>query len=303
MIMKKGDRGTKVKNLQTKLNKVVGVNLVVDGVFGIDTFLIVNRFQMTNNLVVDGIVGRKTSEVLNNQYILALESTSLSTFGSDRFVVFVDAGHGGVDDSGKYTTPGKRAYHSGTELHDTGNYYEGYENRIVAEMFIEQLTRIGIQTIRTYHPTKDTSLSERTRLINAYLKRGYYGYLHSFHSNAISSSNTPSKLEQTRGFMVFSTRGDTLSDEIATAHFQNVHKYVNDWKLRTQKREDGDEDFESNFQILRQTDKDLNRFGAILEEWGFHTSREDCEFIISSRDIRVKCAVETAKFVKNKLSK
>jgi N-acetylmuramoyl-L-alanine amidase len=130
--MKKGDKGNKVKNLQRKLNKIMSVALVVDGHFGQDTYLIVLRFQEQNNLTMDGIVGRVTMSAINNQYIQMMESSNLMTFGKNRFVVFVDAGHGGIDDSGRYTTSGKRAYHDGVELHDNGNYYEGYENRIIA---------------------------------------------------------------------------------------------------------------------------------------------------------------------------
>jgi len=303
--MKKGDKGNKVKNLQKKLNKIMSVALVVDGHFGQDTHLIVLRFQEQNNLTQDGIVGRVTMSAINNQYLQMMESSNLMTFGKNRFVVFVDAGHGGIDDSGRYTTSGKRAYHDGVDLHDNGNYYEGYENRIISEQFIQELTSEGIQSVRVYHPYLDTSLSSRTRLVNDYLNRGYYGFLLSFHSNAISSSNSPEKLEQTRGFCVYTTKGDTLSDKIAEIHFKNVFDNFTDWNLRTQKSTDSDSDFEANFQVLRQTDTEQNsgRFGAILEEFGFHTSKQDTEFIIANRDKRVHCAVLTAKKVKEMMKK
>lgn len=302
--MKKGNKGLRVKNLQKKLNKIMSVSLVIDGHFGQDTHLIVLKFQEVNNLVQDGIAGPVTMSLINNQYLQIVESSNLLTLGKKRFVVFVDAGHGGIADSGRYDTPGKRAHHEGVELHDNGNYYEGFENRIIAEQFIEELTSEGIQTIRTYHPYIDTSLSSRTKLINAYLNRGYYGFLISFHSNAISSSNSKEKLENTTGFCVFSTRGETFSDQIAEIHFKNVFNEFTDWKLRTQKAEDSDSDFEANFKILRDTDIKANngsnqskkdeRFGAILEEFGFHTSKKDCLFIIANRDKRVKAAVKTA---------
>jgi N-acetylmuramoyl-L-alanine amidase len=303
--MKKGDKGNKVKNLQRKLNKIMSVALVVDGHFGQDTHLIVLRFQEQNNLTQDGIVGRVTMSAINNQYLQIMESSNLMTFGKNRFVVFVDAGHGGIDDSGRYTTSGKRAYHDGVELHDNGNYYEGFENRIVAEQFIQELTSEGIQSVRVYHPYVDTSLSVRTRLVNDYLNRGYYGFLLSFHSNAISSSNSPEKLENTTGFCVYTTKGDTLSDKIAEIHFKNVFDNFTDWNLRTQQRDDSDSDFEANFQVLRQTDTEQNsgRFGAILEEFGFHTSKKDTEFIIANRDKRVHCAVLTAKKVREMMKK
>jgi len=296
--MKLGTSGQKVKHLQRKLNKILRISVKVDGIFGIGTMTAVKKLQKQYGLTIDGIVGAKTNREINKQYNILMDSSDMVTFTKPRFVVFVDAGHGGINDLGRYVTAGKQAYHEGTDLHQNGHYYEGYENRIVAEMFIEQMTKEGIQTIRTYHPVDDTPLSERTRLVNSYIKRGYFGYLHSFHSNAISSSNSKQKLESTRGFCVFSTRGDTLSDKIAEKHFQTVLTTVEDWNLRTQTRQDGDSDFEANFQILRQTDKNLKNFGAILEEWGFHTSKIDTEFIIDSRNLRVSCAVKTAKKVK-----
>ena len=296
--MKLGTSGNKVKTLQRKLNKILRISVKVDGIFGIGTMNAVKKLQKQYGLTVDGIVGAQTNREINKQYNILMDSSDMVTFQKPRFVVFVDAGHGGINDLGRYVTAGKQAYHEGTDLHQNGHYYEGYENRIVAEMFIEEMTKEGIQTIRTYHPVDDTPLSERTRLVNSYLKRGYFGYLMSFHSNAISSSNSKEKLESTRGFCVFSTRGNTLSDKIAEKHFQTVLHNVENWKLRTQTRQDGDSDFEANFQILRQTDKNLKNYGAILEEWGFHTSRIDTEFIIDSRNLRVSCAVKTAKKVK-----
>jgi hypothetical protein len=142
-------------------------------------------------------------------------------------------------------------------------------------------------------------------LVNDYLNRGYFGYLISFHSNAISSSNSPTKLENTTGFCVYTTKGDTLSDKIAEIHFKNVFDNFSDWNLRTQKSTDSDSDFEANFQVLRQTDTEQNsgRFGAILEEFGFHTSKQDTEFIIANRDKRVHCAVLTAKKVREMMKK
>jgi len=296
--MKLGTSGNKVKHLQRKLNKILRIQVKVDGIFGIGTMNAVKKLQKQYGLTIDGIVGAQTNREINKQYNILMDSSDMVTFQKPRFVVFVDAGHGGINDLGRYVTAGKQAYHEGTDLHQNGHYYEGYENRIVSEMFIEQMTKEGIQTIRIYHPVDDTPLSERTRLVNSYLKRGYFGYLMSFHSNAISSSNSKQKLESTRGFCVFSTRGNTLSDKIAEKHFSTVFANVKDWKLRTQTRQDGDSDFEANFQILRQTDKNLKNFGAILEEWGFHTSKIDTEFIIDSRNLRVSCAVKTAKKVK-----
>lgn len=306
MILRRGDKGNDVKNLQYRLKKVLNRNIIVDGDFGPATESAVKLFQSLYGLQVDGIVGYYTDKKIKEVYAAMFQlNSNLLNFGERRFVVFVDAGHGGIDDSGKYVTPGKRAYHAGVQLHEGGHYYEGYENRLAAEAFIEACTKEGIMCVRTYHPYKDTALSERTEEVRSWLRRGYVGYLHSFHSNAISSSNTPAKLDATRGFMVFNTRGNNFSDEIATQHFNNARDAVGrGWNYRTQTREDGDVDFEVNFQILRETDvREFYWFGAILEEWGFHTSKTDALFITNprTRQARVTAALNTAKWVKNRI--
>lgn len=297
-----GAKGIEVKRLQYKLRKVLRRSISIDGDFGPTTDKNVKDFQKMVNLRQDGVVGPQTMAKLDQMYdMMYNQNSNLLHFGKRRFVVFVDAGHGAINDAGKYVTPGKRAYHVGKGLHERGHYYEGYENRIIAEAFIEACTEQGIMCIRTYHPYKDTSLSERTEIVRSWLKRGYYGYLHSFHSNAISSSNSKEKLESTRGFIVFNTRDNNFSDKIATQHFDHVTtEFKNEWVFRKQTR-DGDVDFEANFQILRETDlQEFPMFGAILDEWGFHTSSKDALFISKpeNRERRVECCLKTAQWVK-----
>ena len=62
--LKRGSKGAKVKELQTKLNKV-GNNLVVDGSFGSATEKAVKDFQKKYGLAVDGIVGPNTTKKLD----------------------------------------------------------------------------------------------------------------------------------------------------------------------------------------------------------------------------------------------
>lgn len=63
-ILKKGDTGQDVKDIQIALN-IHGYKLVVDGDFGAKTDAAVKDFQKKNKLTVDGIVGPKTREALN----------------------------------------------------------------------------------------------------------------------------------------------------------------------------------------------------------------------------------------------
>jgi N-acetylmuramoyl-L-alanine amidase len=61
MILRKGSRGSRVRELQ----KVLGLN--PDGIFGPATEAAVRKFQQENKLKVDGLVGPKTWEILLNK--------------------------------------------------------------------------------------------------------------------------------------------------------------------------------------------------------------------------------------------
>ncbi len=63
MVLRKGDNGEAVSNLQTNLNKL-GYTLVVDGDFGGKTEAAVIDFQGKHNLGADGIVGEKTKAAI-----------------------------------------------------------------------------------------------------------------------------------------------------------------------------------------------------------------------------------------------
>lgn len=58
--LKKGCKGSEVKNLQTALNLAWPCGLVVDGIFGAKTEEAVKDYQKTHGLSVDGIAGAKT---------------------------------------------------------------------------------------------------------------------------------------------------------------------------------------------------------------------------------------------------
>ena len=74
--LKKGSKGDKVKELQTKLNKV-GYNLVVDGSFGSATEKAVKEFQKKYGLTVDGIVGPNTTKKLDK--VIASKAVATAT--------------------------------------------------------------------------------------------------------------------------------------------------------------------------------------------------------------------------------
>ena len=283
-LIKQGSTGQSVRELQRKLNTVLGANLVVDGQFGPATTRAVRMYQTSiDELVVDGIVGPQTMDSINRVY--AKKADQSQGLGNGQFVIFVDAGHGGLDAQGRYVTAGKRYYHEGI-----GDYYEGVKNREFAERFIRACTDLNIPCIRTYHPWKDTKLSKRMAIVEDWLKQGFSGYLHSFHSDAVSSDYSDELRERTRGATVY-TIGTEFSQMIAKEHMHNIRSATNsEWTYRGVK--------DGNFQLLRDTDTgEWEFFGAILEEWGFHTSKADVsKYLLNSKgdEMRLHAAVETA---------
>jgi N-acetylmuramoyl-L-alanine amidase len=109
-------------------------------------------------------------------------------------ILFVNAGHGGLDDNGNYTTPpttGKKTLHTnGKMYHGGGWFYEGVFNRDIAEEFICEAQKLGYVCERTYHKSADTPLRKRTDEANrkAWKKQSIWI---SFHANAVANSTAP----------------------------------------------------------------------------------------------------------------
>lgn len=64
MLLKKGERGDKVKSVQEKLKKLNFYAGSVDGIFGANTDRAVKSFQTSRGLLIDGIVGPQTFSAL-----------------------------------------------------------------------------------------------------------------------------------------------------------------------------------------------------------------------------------------------
>ena len=127
-------------------------------------------------------------------------------------VLFIDAGHGGIDPQGNYTTAPSKQHKFEQGFHESGWFYEGVSNRRLAAEFIAQASRMGYLCIPVYHPSKDTSLSTRTNLANKIAQAlGAESLYISFHSNAFDGS--------ARGWCVFhhpnSRAGKNLAENVA----------------------------------------------------------------------------------------
>jgi N-acetylmuramoyl-L-alanine amidase len=64
-VLRRGDQGAPVRQLQTSLQSLGFYNGPIDGIFGSQTESAVRQAQAKNNLTVDGIVGPATWQILN----------------------------------------------------------------------------------------------------------------------------------------------------------------------------------------------------------------------------------------------
>lgn len=176
--------------------------------------------------------------------------------------VLIDCGHGGIDKKGNYTTAPKKMFKHGE--HDIA--YEGYINRKVGNILGIYLECLGIDIDYTVKPDNpsDLSLTGRTKKANTYDPNDVIFI--SLHSNASAS-------HKARGIEVFTSRGETLSDVIATYigtalidEFPNI-RFRADYT-------DGDLDKEANFWVLRKT-----KCPSVLVEFLFFDNAKDWKLL------------------------
>lgn len=178
-------------------------------------------------------------------------------------LVLIDAGHGGLDAQGKYTTPpanGKWFDHKDKALNFhgiVGNsvFYEGVSNRLFARALTRKLFEMHIAVLPVYQDHLDTSLGNRAALANAYHKLHQRAILVSLHSNAT---------EGAQGWEIHTTRGTTQADLLAKSienHSVGVLQ-KNGIRNRGQK--------ENNFTVLATT----NMPSTLIETLFFDNPRE-----------------------------
>ena len=81
--------------------------------------------------------------------------------------------------------------------------------------------------------------------------------------------------EKANGWGVYTSKGETKSDMIATVLFEKAKKEFPKHKMRMD-RSDGDVDKEANFWVLKNT-----TMSAILSENFFMTNKKDCKILLS----------------------
>ena len=137
-------------------------------------------------------------------------------------VLFIDAGHGGIDVNGNYTTAPSKQFKYEQGYHESGWFYEGVSNRKIAAEFMAQASRMGFLCIPIYHPSTDTGLRTRTELANNIAKQLQADSIYiSFHSDAFNSN--------ARGWTVFhhpnSSKGLAIAQQVSAQVLPLLEEY------------------------------------------------------------------------------
>ncbi|MBX2871147.1 MAG: N-acetylmuramoyl-L-alanine amidase [Saprospiraceae bacterium] len=208
------------------------------------------------------------------------------------FCVFLDAGHGGLDKAGKYVTaPSKQYKHSKGEFHGDGWFYEGVFNRTLTNRVAAKLTNLGISNVIVSHEYLDISLHYRVNVANWYHKNFKKGLYISNHANASGSGKA-------RGFEVYTTKGKTKSDKVATLLYDNVQELLGDRIKYRPSRSDGDPDKEANFFVIART-----AMPAILVEHLFFDNFDDATLLMDDEiverfaEAQVRTVIEAAEAI------
>lgn len=201
--------------------------------------------------------------------------------------IFLDAGHGGIDPRGNYTTfPGKCYYHKNRDFHKGGWFYEGVSNRNITYKVAEKLTAMRYYPVIVSHPYIDTSLTHRSNLANHLSTSFKRNVFISNHSNAVSSTN------KARGFEIFTSPGHTKSDDFAKIYFDNMQASFKD-EITYRPASDTKCDKEARFTVLTNT-----IMPAILTEHLFFDNVHDADLLFSEyfidkvSDVQVKSILD-----------
>lgn len=162
-------------------------------------------------------------------------------------------------------TPGKQS--------PDGSFKEYQWNAEVADILVDKLIELGFAVSLAKADCEKVSLTFPVQRCNAICNR--YGadnvLFISIHVNAAGNGK---QWMNARGWSIFTTRGKTKSDTLATCiHKAACNYFTSSVKIRTD-YSDGDPDWESDFYVLSNT-----KCPAVLIEHFFMDNKEDLEYL------------------------
>lgn len=185
---------------------------------------------------------------------------------NNKFCVFLDAGHGGTDRHGNYTTsPDKMHRHIVCDCHQEGWFYEGVWNRELTERVSILLHDLRVPHCKIYHPWMDTPLQSRLMMANQLAKHFDASILISNHANAGGGS----------GYEHYTSPGYTRSDRLGELQWESVQRYFGDSITFRSDTSDGDHDKEARFYVLTRS-----VMPALLVEHLFFDHHEDVQLLM-----------------------
>ena len=208
----------------------------------------------------------ETAETESNEIeeIFSAETITAQTIYK-KMVILLDNGHA-------KSTAGKRS----PILPDGAQFFEYEFNRDIVKRIAKKLAMLGIEfKILVPEVEEDIKLSVRAARANNYCNE--YGaancLLISVHANAGSNGGWQSG----RGWSVYTTKGNTKSDEYATIFYEEAEKILPQYNMTLRKdMQDGDPDYEENFTVIY-----LPKCPALLTENLFMDNKKDVEFLMS----------------------
>ena len=173
--------------------------------------------------------------------------------------ILIDPGHG-------LSTPGKRS--------PDGRFLEAQFNREISRNIVFELKDRGYDAELLVNEDADISLKERVSRANAHtsLHGKDLVIIISIHANAFGNGK---EWTSPKGWSIYTSKGKTESDKLATCLAQAAQKYLPNLHLRGD-FSDQDIDYEESFYILNKTISP-----AVLTENGFFTNKEDLAYIES----------------------
>ena len=195
------------------------------------------------------------------------------TESESKYLWIFDNGHGGIID-GVYQTAGKRSpvWPDGKQL------FEGEFNRAVVKRLMDLCKSNNIEAVNLVDTQEDVPLHYRTEKANSIAKQSTKPCIYvSIHANGFDQ-------ESANGWSVYTSPGETKSDDIATILFNNSMREFKGEYMRKDTT-DGDVDKEAKFTVLIDT-----TMPAILSENFFMTNSDNCHKYLLSEDGRDRIA-------------